>query len=352
MMSIDSHTSEALRKIQLTGGSTFTVSLPKDWVEKVGLGRGSVVSITQLDDMTLCLQPKDSRRDEDVRKAILTVSDDTTPENITRRVISAYLVGYNIIQLINPTKRIDSSQRYAVKDFTRRKLVGTEILSDLPRELTLQILLSHTELSVKDALRRMSLIAASMHRDAIGTLALDDPQLVKEVVAMDDEVDRFGLYIIRLLKAAVVNAGMLREIGLGSPRESLGYRLITKSVERMADHAVKIAVNSLSLTPSTLDGGILSELGALSDLSVAAFESAVDSLFEGDYSMAEKVMSAASEGRIRETGIIQKIIKNAPPENVPELRLILESILRTAEYGADIAEVVLNMTVESEIRRG
>jgi phosphate uptake regulator len=343
---------EELRKIQLTGGSTFIVSLPKDWVEKVGLSRGSVVSITQLDDLTLCVQPKDSRKEEEVKRAIITVTDEISPENLTRRVISAYLVGYNIIQLRNPSKRLDSSQRYAVKDFTRKKLVGTEILSDLPRELTLQVLLSHTELSVKDALRRMSIIAASMHRDAMGTLVSDDSQLAKEIVAMDDEVDRFGLYIIRLLKAAVVNASMLREIGLGSPRESLGYRLITKSVERMADHAVKIAVNSLALTLAARDEEILSELGALSDTAVGAFEASVDSLFEGDYSSAEVVMSVAEEGREREAEIIQKIIKSAPPSDVPALRLILESILRTAEYGADIAEVVLNMTVESEIQRG
>jgi Na+/phosphate symporter len=230
--------------------------------------------------------------------------------------------------------------------------VGTEILSDLPQELTLQILLSHTELSVKDALRRMCIIAASMHRDAVSTLAEDNSQLAREIVAMDDEVDRFGLYIIRLLKAAVVNAGILKEIGLGSPRESLGYRLITKSVERMADHAVKIAENSLALTLMTLDEEVLKELRAVSDTAVGVFEDAVDSLFEGDYSTAEEVMTVALEGRSREAEIVQMIIKKAPPVDVPELRLILESILRTAEYGADIAEVVLNMTVESEIQRG
>jgi len=349
---MDTQPSEELRKIQLTGGSTFIVSLPKDWVKKVGLGKGSVVSITQLDDLTLCVQPKDSRKEEDARKAIITVTDDISPENVTRRVISAYLVGYNIIQLRNLSKRIDPSQRYAVKDFTRKKLVGTEILSDLPRELTLQVLLSHTELSVKDALRRMCIIAASMHRDAVSTLATDDSQLAREIVGMDDEVDRFGLYIIRLLKAAVVNTGILREIGLGSPRESLGYRLITKSVERMADHAVKIAENSLALTLMTLDDQVLSELRAVSEAAVRVFEDAVDSLFEGNYSTAEGVMTVALEGRKREAEIVQMIIKNAPPKDVPELRLILESILRTAEYGADIAEVVLNMTVESEIGRG
>ncbi|UCH57738.1 MAG: phosphate uptake regulator PhoU [Candidatus Bathyarchaeota archaeon] len=341
---------EDLRKVQLTGGSTYIVSLPKGWVEKVGLGKGSVVSIVQMDDLTLCVQPRTPKRGEEVRRAVIAVTDDITPENITRRVISAYLIGYNIIQIRNPSKRIDLSQRYAVKDFTRKKLIGTEILSDLPRELTLQVLLSHSELSVKDALRRMSIIAASMHRDALSTLAGEDAQLAKEIVSMDDEVDRFGLYIIRLLKAAVVDPHAIREIGLTSSRESLGYRLITKSVERMADHAVNIAQNSLALTMSSLSGELFGELRAVSEGAVGVFEDAIEALFDWDYASAEGVLVRAEGIRRAEAGVVQMIIKNSAPEDVPALRLIVESILRTAEYGADIAEVVLNLTIRDEIR--
>jgi hypothetical protein len=41
--------------------------------------------------------------------------------------------------------------------------------------------------------------------------------------------------------------------------------------------------------------------------------------------------------------------KLAPVEDVPQLRLIVESIMRTSEYGADIAETVLNMTVSDVV---
>ena len=44
---------EEVRKLQLTGGSTYIVSLPKGWVEKMGLKKGSKVNISQMDDMTL-----------------------------------------------------------------------------------------------------------------------------------------------------------------------------------------------------------------------------------------------------------------------------------------------------------
>ena len=341
---------EELRKVQVTGGSTFIISLPKAWVEQMGIQRGSVVRITQKDDLTLCLTPEDADTSDTQRKVIINPTQEDTPDSIVRRVVSAYLMGYNIIQLKSNQKRLESSQRFNVKDFTRKKLVGTEILADLPQDLTLQVLLSYAELSVKDALRRMSVIAASMHRDAIIALGTDDVNLAREIVAMDDEVDRFNLYIIRLLKVAVVDGHILKESGLKSPRECLGYRLITKSVERMADHAVNIAHNRLELTLSIVDGELLTELKKLSEFALEIFETAMEAVFDENYAEADAVLDMAQQTRNMEAEILHLIIKHAPPEEVPALRLIVESILRTAEYGADIAETVLNMTVKDAVR--
>jgi len=343
---------EEMRKIQLTGGSTFIVSLPKEWVEQMGLEKGSLVSIVKGDDLSLRLRPKAVEKGERQRRAIIGVSREDEPNSVVRRVVSAYLVGYNIIQVMDPENRIDTAQRLAIKDFTRRKLVGTEILSDLPNELTLQVLLSYAELSVKDALRRMGIIAASMHREALLAVGVDDSTLAREVIAMDDEVDRFSLYIIRLLKVAVSDSLVLRESGLRSPRECLGYRLITKSVERMADHAVNIATNSLALTMSEMNEEVMGELGMLSEAALGVFEASVEALFDDDYSAADGALARAEGLRGLEAGAVQKVIKHSPQGDVAALRLIIESILRTAEYGADIAEIVMNMTIGGEIREG
>ena len=340
---------EEMRKIQLTGGSTYIVSLPKSWVQQMGLDRGSLVSISKSDDLSLRIQPKGVDKGDRSRKAIIAISELDSPDSVVRRVVSSYLLGYSIIQVKTSESRLASRQRLSVKNITRKKLVGTEILSDLPQELTLQVLLSYSDLSVKDALRRMGIIAASMHREALLTIGSDDSHLAREIISMDDEVDRFSLYIIRLLKVAVVDSLVLRESGLRSPRECLGYRLITKSVERMADHAVNIAYNSLALTLMNVNEEIREELNSVSALALNVFEEAVEALFDSDYAGADAVLDQAIEIRAMEAGVIQKIIKYAPQEDVPALRLIVESILRTAEYGSDIAEIVLNMTIKGEI---
>lgn len=340
---------EEVRRIQLTGGSTYIVSIPRRWVDRLGIKRGGLVSVTEIDD-SIIIRPKGVKLEERPKRAVIMTYDNVTPEGLVRRVISAYLMGYNIIQVKNPEKRIDLKQRYAVKEFVKRKLVGTEILSETPNELTLQVLLSYPELSVNDALRRMSVITISMHRDAIEALSSGNPQLAREVVAMDDEADRFSLYIVRLLKEAASDRRILQEIGLHSPKECLGYRLITKSVERVADHAADIAENSLMLTLSGLSEDVVNELRSMSSSAIKLFERAMNSLYEWSYKSADAVLEGIVETRGMEASALQKIIKNAPPEDVPSLRLILESILRTAEYGSDIAEAVLNMTIVDEIK--
>ena len=341
--------SEELRKIQVTGGSTYIISLPKTWIDQMGLKRSSVVSIVQRDDMSLIIKPKGIESPEHVRKVIINIQQGEKPDSVVRRLVSSYVNGYNIIQVRSTEKRIDLETRFAIKDFVRKKLVGTEILSDLPNELTLQILLSYSELSVKDALRRMSLIAASMHRDAVQTLSTDNPRIAKEIVNMDDEVDRFSFYVIRLLNVASMDAHVLKESGIGTPRQCLGYRLITKSVERMADHATNIAENRLALHLVPINDEILAELNRISVSAIKVFEASMEALFDEEYSEADSVMEAAEETRGMEDEVIHKIVKLAPVEDVPQLRLIVESIMRTSEYGADIAETVLNMTVSDAV---
>jgi phosphate uptake regulator len=211
--------------------------------------------------------------------------------------------------------------------------------------LTLQILLNYSELGVQSALRRMSIIAASMHREAVSCLENLDYSAAKAVVETDREVNRFSLYIVRLLKLAVSNVRIVREIGLNNPRDCLGYRLIVKSVERTADHATKIAEN-ISFLKDHIEPELLERIGKLSNLAISMFESAVEALFRNDYNLAESVIEKLVQiHKLEKEAVLSS--HNVQIDQIPYLRLLIESIRRTAEYASDISEVVLNLNVES-----
>jgi phosphate uptake regulator len=143
---------------------------------------------------------------------------------------------------------------------------------------------------------------------------------------------------------AIQDPQTIREIGLANARDCLGYRLITKSVERTADHAASISRNVL-LLKKTLDDEAL-KTTRMSEAAIVMFENAIESLFKRDFSLAESVIEKARDIACLEKEAVMFSQKISAQE-AASLRLIIESIRRTAEYATDIAEIVLNLTAES-----
>jgi phosphate uptake regulator len=339
---------EERRKLQVTGGSTYIMSLPKRWITQNQLGKGSVITVRAEENGILSVIPPGTEIQQKSDKAFIKVSQKENSAVIVRKTVSAYLVGYNLITIrAEKQQQLSSKQRNEIKDFVRHMLVGTEIVTDTPSELTLQVLLSYPELSVQSALRRMCIITSSMHRDAITALKELDYQAAKGVTTTDSEVDRFNLYIVRQLKTAIENQRIIKEIGLTNARDCLGYRLVTKSVERTADHAVNIAENVL-LMKKRLSAELMEKVEKMSAISVSMFETAIEALFKQDFNLAESVIEKTRDVIVLEKEIISSFQKTGPEESA-NLRLIIESIRRTAEYSSDIAEIVLNLTITSII---
>jgi phosphate uptake regulator len=337
---------EEQRKLQVTGGSTFILSLPKEWATRNELKRGSSMVVREEDDGSLSVAPSKFVKKERQDEAFIKASVNDNPDAVMRTAISAYLVGYNILHIIAPSQKVLSSKvRNHLKTFARHYLVGTEIVIDTPTELTLQVLLNYPELTVQNALSRMSIIASSMHKESLAALKKLDFSAAKSVIETDREVNRFGLYIVRLLKLAVSNPRIVKEIGLNTQRDCLGYRLIAKSVERTADHATKISENTLCLKDQ-VNEEFMGKLSELSGLAISMFENSMDALFRHDFNLAESVIEKISQVHKLEKEAVLAM-QNIKTEDAISLRLIVESVRRTAEYASDISEVVLNLNIES-----
>jgi phosphate uptake regulator len=343
---LETKTSEERRKLQFTGGSTYTISLPKKWIDQNQLTKGSVIRVREEEGGMLSIIPSEVAAQQKLDEATIKVSPKDNPGAVIRKAVSAYLVGYNMIHIrAESKKQLSAKQRHEVKNFSRNMLVGTEIVTDTPEELTLQVLLSYPELSIQSALRRMSIITASMHRDAITALKKRDYQQAKDVATTDNEVDRFNLYIVRQLKTAIQNPRIIKEIGLQNARDCLGYRLVTKSVERTADHAASIAYNVMQLR-KPLETRMIEKLEEMSSIAVSMFETAIEALFRQDYALAESIVEKTKDvSSLEKEAVVSS--QRMDVEEAPHLRLIIESIRRTAEYASDIAEIVLNLTVET-----
>src|SRR5690606_33353825 len=116
-------------------------------------------------DGTLSISPTKFGKKEKQDEAFIKTGQTDNSDAIMRTAISAYLNGYNILHIKPQAQKVlPGKLRNHLKNFVRNYMVGTEIVIDTPTDLTLQVLLNYPELTVQNALSRMSIIASSMHK--------------------------------------------------------------------------------------------------------------------------------------------------------------------------------------------
>ena len=308
------------------------------------LDAGDQVALIQEHDNSLSIVPIINGMRESLNEVTAIILPNDSSNMVKRKVVSMYLAGYDIIHLKLKSGRINPAHRDGVREVVRRNLVGTEMIADASDNITLQVLLSMPELSVNTAIRRMYLIASSMHKDAMSAVAELNYELAKEVIKSDDEVDRFSLYVLRNLVMATKNGRVLREMGLKNPSDCLSYRVAAKSIERVADHASSIADQAMKLKEKIPEKS-LQKIDKMSHLALTVLGDSVEALLRRDYQLADKTVDNAENILTLEDDAMTAMEKDRV-HDLGNIKLALEDIRRTAEYASDIAEVAMNDTID------
>jgi len=330
------------RRIQISGGSTYTISLPKKWIDSLGIKNGDNMTIIKNANRSLMLFPG-LDTEKPIKKAVITIGQKDLDESIRRKIIAMYLNGYKVLQITSKGVKLLPEHSRLIKDLVRKSMIGTEIVESDSESITIQILTRLPELTFDVALKRMHLMTSNMHREAIDALSKNDSQYGEEIARMDDEVDRFSLYMMRTLIMAIQNASMLYDVGLEQPSDCLNYRTVISRIERIADHAALIA-KRIKFLKEPLDSKTLREVQALSGDALGCFDNAVLALAKKDHVLAEKTASKITEIVEKEKEMMYGMKES---KNSTIVKFVLEDIRRTAEYSSDIVEVVINETIRN-----
>lgn len=350
------------RKIQQTGRESYIVSLPKQWVTDNGLNKGDQLAFRMQEDSSILLIPRNilenrgKSKEAPLNEFIVNLTGKENAQSVSRRIISLYEVGAELITIRFKKGENMSSQKIAIKK-TTKMLLGTEIISELPDEIIIQILIGHPKFPIEKAIRRMLVIAKLMDREAVSVFRNYDEEVIQNVIESDDDLDRLNLYVVRQLKYGIKN-NLFREMEFNSPREFLGYRIVAKNIENLGDNAVRLAKNILFLKGTIYDQSLTltkqineetcSRVFEFNTLGHLLLENSLKAMFKRDYQLADEVISRfMSSCFTLEKEAIELILKKGMDYNVAlVLRLILDNSRKMMEYSRDIAEVTLNRTVE------
>ncbi len=336
---------QAKRKLQLTGHSTLTVSIPSPWAREMGLKPGDEASLSLQSDRTILLGAGPPAARGPPPPAELVLREDGDAEGLFRTLVAHYLVGYDTLRVVFPGG-VPLDTLRSLKERVREKLVGMEVVEETGQAITFQNLVSPEELPLDRALHRMSVIVRSMHRDALQALRAGDANLAREVVQRDHEADKFCLLVIRQLKEALRNADFMRQAGIASSLDCMGYRVIVRSIERIGDHAENIARHIPALAGR--GSPLVEEVAALGERCLFVFEGTLEALASREPEAANRWISQAKEHQGEASSLEERLRRSRLPAPAQTaLASILESLRRTAGISADIGEIVLNMSVRA-----
>jgi len=349
------------RKVQCVGRGSFIISLPKEWIHEMKIGKGSEIIFKVLEDGSALLIPRESFKDRGSEKTALKeywlyVKPEDNSESLCRKITSLYVVGADIIHLRFKDKSCLQKHRAAVNDLVKNDLLGSEIIDESENEITIRILINHSSLPVEMAIRRMAVLALAANREVITALKSRGNNFMKAISDTYNDVNRLNLYVIRQLKYHL-ERGLFKELGFKSPKEFLGYRIVANDLKSIASNALHIANNISSLkkliedeiliSKEPLDEEIYAQISDFCSLMHKTYEESLKAMFKRDYEKADKILSEIEKYSDIERNIAVAIFaKKLDPNIALTLGLIIDALRRIIEYCRNIAEITLNRTIE------
>ena len=348
------------RRVQLTGGSTYIVSLPIKWVRELGLNKGDEVLLLRHGKNSLLLMPlsKAVHEESEKRRAELNISESESFEENFRYLIALYLVGYDEI-VLRAARGFNAEERKRIKAEVRKRLIGMEVVGESATEIQLQSFLKYEDFTLCDAVRSMTESVVAMLNDALLAVERGDVNLALDVIERDNEIDRFYLLIVRQLKAVISDYELAQKIGIGTPRNSLGYRIIVKSIERIADHIENIAKHAIlktekaqasegKLQPLSISAERVREIREIGDAVREVFLKTMDALSKMDMKRSNDAIRDANAVISAVEDVNESVLSEESDATTKIHTLsILDSLARIAKYCTDIAEVTINMCIKS-----
>ncbi len=322
------------RKVQKTGGSSYIISLPIEWIKKHGIEAKDTVGVLSQPDGNLLVTPYMSS-EKIVKEKKFDIDEIKDSDFLFRLLVGAYIMGYNLIE-VKSSKKFESSMRDTVKNFSKIT-IGTEILEESDNVIKIRDLIDPREMLFEKTIKRMYILANNMHEDALKALETGDKTLAEKVIEDDDEIDRVNWFVERQAHIVLQDIILCQKLDI-TLEDASNYKFISRFLERIGDHAVKIAKNVILIDYQKIDKILYENIMKASKISLELLNKSLDAWLQKDLNLANENIESIKTL----TNACNAIKINPNSEYLVEIGFIIESIRRTGEYSSDISEIIIN----------
>ena len=332
-----------IRRVQMTGGSSYIITLPKEWVKTVNISKNDPIGLLQQPDGTLLVTPKMDK--EHIKKNItFKVENSINHDFLFRKLIGAYIAGYNAIT-VETKPRIQPKTRSTIRRFIQTT-IGQEVVEETDMSITVHDLLNPSEMPFHRTVKRMHIIVKGMYEDTLTALKEHDKALAEDVIRRDSEIDRLHWLVARQHRIIQQNVNFVEKMGITVGTATTSY-LISRILERIGDHVNRIAFYVTQLIESKLDEDIIKKLEFASNQSLTLLNKSVGAFTKKELKEANETIDLSEKLEDMCEDIDKLVLKQDAPIAIA-LGYIVESIRRIGEYAEDISETVINHLIGEE----
>lgn len=274
------------RKLQLAGGTTYMISLPRRWVLSHQLRPGDTLYVDQIgDSITFRAQGTDRAP---TRTMEIDAPTDGPDAHLLRNLIAAYIAGYGVVHLRFPPGDGTSARRVA-REFCRL-VTGPVIVEEDRAHVTIQDLSDAAEVNAGRYVRRMHAVVRAMLSEAVDVFLSGDTARAGALAEREREVDRLYWMVAKRHRFGA-------ERSTASPTAAdeeafRAFRPVAKLLERTGDQAVRIARTRRrgKERAARPEGEPARELRQLTEQVIALLDDAVLALASGDATIAHRTI--------------------------------------------------------------
>lgn len=328
-----------LRKVQLTGGSSITVTLPKAWVQKSEIIPGDVVRLVEQPDGSLAVHPHTKGERPPQQHAISL--NGQSERDLFRQIVAAYLMGFDVI-VIRGRGPLSADNRAVIRNAVRR-IIGLEIVDEDASSISVQDFLNPREFHMAKALRRMAILTQAMQEEAVSSLTKPTADAAKSSQDRDDEIDKLYWLINKQYHAMLRDTSYATSMNL-TTSAALNYLLLARLVERTADHADRIVHQSLAFDRTPDLESFVETLAKQGRRAAGLFQDALRAFQKPDSKKANQIIEEADRFAASQEKLLREAA-NLQSDALSHLAFVIESIGRTAAYAADVGEITINHVV-------
>jgi phosphate uptake regulator len=221
--------------------------------------------------------------------------------------------------------------------------IGQEVSEETESSITVKDLLNPREMPMERTLSRMAVVVRSMHQDALNALFTANRTLAEDVIERDKDVDRLHWLVARQYNLILSDPNLARSMKITQQTAS-SYYVLSRVIERIGDHAVRIAENAEKLAEKKLETAEKTSLKESMDMALRLFSRGFEAFSVNDPAASEKVIEDAVPLEAR-CSQMETMAQHHKGEVANAMGAIIGSIRRIGEYTEDICENTINHLV-------